>query len=341
MLQWHVAQERGGRDHQEDRHHVVVDEDHILVAGVYDGHGNATISTSLSNEEYGLAPALMLWREKHGRFPTDVNEEAATAFHQMDRLLWHLWKQSQKSSDRKSSSGGSTAIVATLDGAHLTLYNVGDSRAVVVDATDGTVVMETKDHKPTRIDERARIVSKGGHVSERKDVARAASVFTKFGYATSRAFGDFELKKDFNERLLGGRDGRGGDENVEEPPPTPVPDHNGVMSATPEVYEGELDLERRHYIVLASDGLWDVIDAEDVSEWVRDQTKKRDKDDDQCDMSNRLTQWLMDEALERDTTDNVTILVLEVGEPNEVCLARMAHSVLHMLDRLQTLENRL
>jgi protein phosphatase 2C len=51
---------------------------------------------------------------------------------------------------------GSTLVVAIVSSENIVLANCGDSRAVVIDS-DGKILIETRDHKPEREDERIRI----------------------------------------------------------------------------------------------------------------------------------------------------------------------------------------
>lgn len=339
-----------------------------VVAAVFDGHGNDSVSSALAHRDYGLAREMLRWRAKNNRFP--VGSESSEMFHDVDRNLWHLLRaQAKKPGDE--TTGGSTAIVAAQEGDRVVLYNVGDSRGVVVDADTGRVVLETNDHKPDRVDERARIVARGGVVSDSKDVARAASQFSKYGYSTSRSFGDFELKRDFNEKLIGETDATSaareedaqerkkkkaarisslsaatgtekGDDSSSSSSSEPLtekqleelqqhPVHDGVMSSTPEVYEGKLDLKKRHFIVLASDGIWDEIKSFEIGDWIRERSARaEDASGDQ------LAKWMLKTATERESDDNKTILVLEIGrcENREQCLEQMAHSVATMIKTL-------
>lgn len=51
---------------------------------------------------------------------------------------------------------GSTLILAVITPQHVILANCGDSRALIL-GEKGTVLLETKDHKPESKDEKYRI----------------------------------------------------------------------------------------------------------------------------------------------------------------------------------------
>jgi protein phosphatase 2C len=124
---------------------------------------------------------------------------------------------------------GSTAVVAVLGPRHLVISNCGDSRAVL--CRGGAAVPLSADHKPDRPDELARIQAAGGRVIF-WDGARVFGVL-----AMSRAIGDSYLKP--------------------------------YVVADPEVRV----LERRdgedEFLILASDGLWDVVSNEVACNVVR------------------------------------------------------------------------
>eukprot|EP00013_Stygamoeba_regulata_P019413 CAMPEP_0177648052 /NCGR_PEP_ID=MMETSP0447-20121125/10625_1 /TAXON_ID=0 /ORGANISM="Stygamoeba regulata, Strain BSH-02190019" /LENGTH=688 /DNA_ID=CAMNT_0019150673 /DNA_START=164 /DNA_END=2230 /DNA_ORIENTATION=+ len=132
--------------------------------------------------------------------------------------------------DLPHSTAGSTAVCVSLVGAHLTAANLGDSRAVL-GRRDGSAQPLSRDHKPDLPDERARIEALGGFV-RRLGVWRVQGVL-----ATSRALGDQPLKP--------------------------------FVSALPEQMERTLVAGVDDFVVLASDGLFDVLTNQEVVSLVR------------------------------------------------------------------------
>jgi len=135
----------------------------------------------------------------------------------------------------------------------LVVGNVGDSRAVMCRAQGGrlTAVRLSDDHKPGRADERRRIEAKGGVV----DMQGVWRVFTPgpanfggrsvlWGLAVSRAFGDLLMK----EPQAYGCAGATGE----------------LVTATPEVHSYELHPTEDRFLVLACDGVWDVLGDDDA-----------------------------------------------------------------------------
>jgi len=135
----------------------------------------------------------------------------------------------------------------------LMIANLGDSRAVMCRSQNGrlSAARLTDDHKPGRADERQRIEAKGGVV----DIQGVWRVFTPspatfggrnllWGLAVSRAFGDLLMK----EPQRYGCQGATGE----------------LVSAMPEIHCYELQPQEDRFLVLACDGIWDVLGDDDA-----------------------------------------------------------------------------
>jgi len=135
----------------------------------------------------------------------------------------------------------------------LMVANLGDSRAVLCRSDGGrlSAVRLTDDHKPGRPDEQRRIESKGG-VVEMQGVWR---VFTPgpanfggrnmlWGLAVSRAFGDLLMK---------------------EPQRYGCAQVTGeLVTAVPEIHTYDLHPIEDRFLVVACDGIWDVLGDDDA-----------------------------------------------------------------------------
>jgi len=135
----------------------------------------------------------------------------------------------------------------------LLIANLGDSRAVLCRSQNGrlSAVRLSDDHKPGRADERRRIEAKGGVV----DVQGVWRVFTPgpatfagrsvlWGLAVSRAFGDLLMK----EPQRFGCQGATGE----------------LVSALPEIHTYDINPMEDRFLVLACDGIWDVLGDDDA-----------------------------------------------------------------------------
>ena len=159
---------------------------------------------------------------------------------------------------------GTTAIAALIMGRTLLVANAGDSRAILVHR-DGTVEAMSDDHKPNRPDEIQRIKQAGGVVYFH-GVWRVGGVL-----AVSRAIGDRILKP--------------------------------VVTAQPELKQCTITAGHA-FLVLATDGVWDVMTNDDVGAIVSSI----------CDPQEAASRLVM-EALDRGSADNITALVINLTTP--------------------------
>ena len=89
------------------------------------------------------------------------------------------------------STSGCTCTGVLVTPTHVILFNVGDSRTLIIDENDeqDQVIFASKDHKPDDPEEEKRIVASGGFVTKppRTYIPRVNG-----NLALSRAFGDFQ-----------------------------------------------------------------------------------------------------------------------------------------------------
>ena len=160
---------------------------------------------------------------------------------------------------REGLRDGTTAVVALVEAKTLTIAHVGDSRGVLCRAGGETVAV-TQDHKPELEPERRRIEALGGFVSH-IGCWRAMGIL-----AMSRAIGDLFLKP--------------------------------YVSAEPEVSSMPLQ-DTDEFVVLASDGVFDVFDNEQVVQIVQSASSPQEA-------ANLLTH----SAFVAGSLDNVTAVVV-------------------------------
>jgi len=168
------------------------------------------------------------------------------------------------------------------------IANLGDSRAVLCRSQGGKNSAQrlSDDHKPGRDDERRRIEAKGGVV----DVQGVWRVFTPgpatfagrsvlWGLAVSRAFGDILMK---------------------EPQRYGVPGATGALViANPEIGVYDLNPAEDRFLVLACDGVWDVLNDDDAVSVCADENK-----------ADLAAHALIRRAFEIGSDDNITALVV-------------------------------
>jgi len=186
-----------------------------LFLGVFDGHGPD--GTHISNRVKSLFSA----KASEIASQTDLTEAFVRAFAEV---------QNEIQRDSLSENSGATTTVALINTLEhrACVAHVGDSTALLVDA-GGRVVFQSRDHKPSDVDEAARLLSNGStvingrlHMNGRQDC--------HFGLA--RSIGDFAYAS------------------------------HGV-NAEPDIAD-DLHFEPGSALILASDGVWDMVHKEEV-----------------------------------------------------------------------------
>lgn len=210
--------------------------------GVFDGHGGPYCAEHVSTH---LGKNILARLRDRAR---NVSDEIAvkTALLGGFKQTEHNYLQHAKKTDDCS---GSTACTMTVFGPdeqmrlRLFLANCGDSRAVL--CTAGAAQRLTEDHKPNLPAEKKRIEAADGGVVEVQGVWRCVLPQKKrltskiAGLAVSRSFGDNDFKG---------------------------PD---IVSAEPEITVHEVDWDADEFVILATDGIWDVLTDKDSVALVR------------------------------------------------------------------------
>lgn len=180
------------------------------------------------------------------------------------------------------TDGGSTLICAVIHGRMLFVACLGDARAVVYDGSMVTPMSE--DHKPTDPREQQRIVRCGGSVQ----FGRVCGCL-----AVSRALGDYELKFT-GTKFIGNKE--------------------LVVSNIADVKQLNVT-DATKFLVLACDGLWDVLSNEEAVYFVVDYLKKinaseiKTADGARRALDNCSTK-LADYAIEKGSMDNVSVTLI-------------------------------
>jgi protein phosphatase 1L len=164
-------------------------------------------------------------------------------------------------------NGGTTACVALFIGKKGYVANVGDTRAVL--CRDGITHRVSLDHKPELPQETSRIKSLGGTVTTTTNSA---------GHSTSRVNGMLAVSRALGDTIL-----------------------HPYVSSEPDIH-GPLNISsnsKSQFMVLACDGVWDVISDEEAVSIVApipdiELASKR----------------LRDEAFQRGSTDNISVMVI-------------------------------
>ncbi|CAJ2660453.1 unnamed protein product [Trifolium pratense] len=238
-----------------------VSEDAIF-CGVFDGHG--PYGHLVARKVRDALPIKLLSfldssesRRSKASFKKEIKPESGeaendfSAEEEMSTMWREAFMKAYKAMDKELKShanldcfcSGSTSVTIVKQGSNLFMGNIGDSRAIMgsKDSNDSMVAIQlTVDLKPDLPREAERIKKCKGRVFALEDEPEVPRVWLPYddapGLAMARAFGDFCLKE------------------------------YGVISI-PE-FTHRLLTDKDQFIVLASDGIWDVLSNEEVVEIV-------------------------------------------------------------------------
>ena len=176
--------------------------------------------------------------------------------------------QTQLLKNSKGYSNGSTCLLNIMykykNEIHMNIVNLGDSRLSIV-YSNGESKSVTTDHKPDHPNEKSRINKMGGRIYKDSE-----SVFRIGDLSLSRAFGDG--------------------------------DNAPYISQKPDVFYKKITPHTK-YIVMACDGLWDVVESEDIGKVIMELNIKKPEN-----IAVELANWTLDQG----STDNISIIIIEV-----------------------------
>lgn len=231
-----VQATKGHRSYMEDEYFLSNDGS---FAAVYDGHGGSSVSKYLRQNLYAQVQA---------HFPIDgpgtctleeATEALQKAFKRVDDEVMQV---------KHWSYQGSTAVVVLLhrdpEGRrHIVTANVGDSRAVL--SRRGRAIDLTQDHKPNSESELERVHNLGGTVEwfgffdpERQPIEGTGVWRINGNLAVARAIGD----------------------RSERP----------FVSGEVEIQTYPVEADGDQFVILATDGLWDVMTSDEAVEYVQE-----------------------------------------------------------------------
>ncbi|XP_016839921.1 probable protein phosphatase 2C T23F11.1 [Nasonia vitripennis] len=210
----------------------------------------------------------------------------------MKKGFLELDKVMQTDEALKNVQAGTTVIAILIKDNVLYSANAGDSRAVA--SISGVAVPLSYDHKPMLKEEKERIVAAGGWVEFNR---------VNGHLALSRALGDFMFKKN-------------DDKKPEEQ----------IVSALPEIQRHEIT-EDWEFVILACDGIWDVMSSEEVVNFIRSRFANAATDSEEKESSSPIdpeeiceqliSHCLAPDALMGTGCDNMTVVLVSFlhGKP--------------------------
>ena len=202
--------------------------------GVFDGHAGAKVSMHCAEN---LLSSILecLESEKNDENIEEYSvEKVKEAVH---KGFLHMDEKIHKDPiwANGDDHSGTTAIVVMISPTHIIWANCGDSRGIMCKANG--LAFATTDHKPYVVSEKNRIEKAGGTVMMQR---------VNGSLAVSRALGDFDYKR--NPSL----------------DPT-----DQLVSPEPDMTVLERDNTQDEFLLLACDGVYDVMANEEVLSYVR------------------------------------------------------------------------
>lgn len=239
----------------------------ISYFGLFDGHGGSFCANFLADHLHRYIFRLM----NNGE---DIIDSIKQGFLQAENDF------TSESLSSNFDNSGSCAICALVLQNHIFLANVGDSRAIISYGNGKITAQVSIDHKPDEENEKNRIQKAGG-VIVRTGALQVARVMPG-RLSVSRSFGDLNAKI----KKLGGKP--------------------GVVVASPDVFRVKLT-DNLDFLVLASDGIFDVLRNDEVAEVVLVALRACGNSHERA---GKAARDVVERALEKRTSDNVTCVVL-------------------------------
>lgn len=268
---------------------------------VYDGHCGYLASVYM--QEYFHTKL-----SSHSCFWSDLQKAIFETVIQIDREFLDICRD-------KKIQGGTTALGAFIRGSMLLVYNVGDCQAFL--CSNGIARCMSEIQKPSRPDETERVIRANGWITEEKELymgrLHRMDILNPLGrrlaeninfvtihrvcgdLAVSRSIGDPDYKNIIPGQIVSNW--------------FPWPDdHNQVFNADlvipdPEFRSVNLNAQDE-FMVLASDGLWDVVSGEDVIPIVREKLRAGDSPE-------VVAEELCQLAIGLGSSDNISVVIVE------------------------------
>jgi serine/threonine protein phosphatase PrpC len=264
--------------------HLGSDESCVMLC-VLDGHGGSFCVDYVTSElPKSLEHSLRNCSKRKHSSSENLRDVICKSFESVDSSFLKLARP-------RDDNSGSTIVACTFFGPNegrcrLLISSLGDSRAIVFRSLKDEKlipVIQNPTHKPSHPPERRRVMKEGGEVSTIQGIDRVIKKITsgprsqsRIGLSVSRAFGDLLMK---------------------EPRP--------IISSVPDFAEIALDFEKDRFLVLGSDGVFDFVTPDEISNNIQ-----RGKSD-RCLQS--AANRIVDLAKSKGSMDDRTCVIVDFG----------------------------
>jgi len=249
--------------------------------GVYDGHGGQRIAGEVAEN---LHTKVL---EGARKFVSKIQQAITYGYLNTDNDL------KQRLDSTVSQGGGTTVLTALIRDNKLYISWAGDARGIVCGDSTKRLLFETKDHKPDDKDEKKRIEAAGGMVSYICGATRVNACL-----AVARSIGDwgYAYLPGFSKKK---------EECIDLEKLTCTK----VISSLPN-HLNPINIKDIDFFVLACDGLWDVINNEDVCKFVYDSLDTTSPSTVTKERAEEIASALVKRALDQGSSDNITVTIV-------------------------------
>ena len=222
-------------------------DDSSMVFGVFDGHGGKEVAEFVSRHFCAEILASRSYQSsnyeqalKETFLRMDEMLRTQDGLKEVIRIAKDLPDNYPVQADPSLMNAGCTSVVSLVHRNTLYVANAGDSRCVL--CRDGRAIELSLDHKPDLPQERERITKAGGYVDDGRVMGNLN---------LSRSIGDLEYKKNNS-----------------------IPAKDQMISAYPDVRIEEIG-PKDEFMVLACDGVWDMLTSQECINFVADRIKNK------------------------------------------------------------------
>lgn len=262
---------QGFRLEMEDDH-IAIDipsrPDHLFLA-VFDGHAGAGAAHYSAKHMVRILENTAEWKQYLQEDTTSNMKLLGEAMAQTFLKIDQELRPHQEGTNGQDTSG-CTSVTAIVTPTHILCANAGDSRCVM--GTGSTAKPLSEDHKPLGDSEKARILEAGGFVQWNRVDGELA---------VSRGLGDFSYK------------------NIELQP------HKQKVTCCPDITVHQRTAQD-DVLLLACDGLWDVMSTEEAVATIREIYASGEQD------VLKVAEEMLDLSLDKGSKDNISAVVVKL-----------------------------
>lgn len=258
----------GGRSYMEDYSIRIENSFERGIFAILDGHvGNYSADFA---KEYLTNAITTIFQQNHfdpeNCEYTDAGSNTKLNVIQMlTDLISDVESQLETAMLEHKHRSGTTCVLVIAENRQLIVANVGDSRGVMCNSNGNAINLST-DHKPLNKKETRRIKEANGKILYNSGAWRVR------GLSMSRSLGDYQRKAG-----------------------------NNIIISKPDIFRFDLNEYRPKFMILASDGLWDVMTSQEAVNFIKSRYLRK---------TDFGAKALAKRAIQLNSMDNITVLIV-------------------------------